>query len=674
MNSSANNWTEAYRKGRQWYEKGRFDKAVEYFQASIAIKPDHAESYHDLGAALYAERRYEVALSSFQKAVELNGQMASAWFNGGNVLCRVNRFDTAIQWYEQALSVSPGHADAHYNLGNVHKMLGNLKVALGHYQAALSIDPRFAEARNNMGSLYLKDGQLDKALECFQAAMALKPGYYEAAYNAAVGLQRLGRLEQAIESARRALTIRPDDGDALALLSALLRQACDWANVPVVDRMLSQLTERQLQEGRRPSEQPFLSFVRSASPGHNFQVASAWSRWLISGQQGREHQFAHPPHRYRSRPMTIGYLSEQFRNAATAHLTAGLFERHSRDGFRIIAYSWGDDDGSPYRRKIESDTDLFVNIKALSDSEAAQRIYDDRVNILVDLMGWMHGHRMGILLQRPAPIQVNYLGYPGTTGAPFVDYILADTIVIPKDHHRFFSEEVVYLPHCYQATDPSPWVDGREMTRAGAGLPEDRLVFCAFTTDYKIEPLSFGCWMQILHAVPQSVMWLIAPSDLTRKNLLQHARLQGIDPRRIVFADPLPKPMHLARISLADIALDTFTVNGHTTTSDTLWAGVPLVTLQGTHFASRVASSILSAAGLNELVAESLSDYKRLAIELALNPDRLKTLKTKLACRKAGMPLFDTDRLVQNLEQAYSRMWHQFASGRDRESFAIEAQ
>ena len=307
--------------------------------------------------------------------------------------------------------------------------------------------------------------------------------------------------------------------------------------------------------------------------------------------------------------------------------------------------------------------DHFIDIRTLSNADAASRIYHDRVDILVDLMGWMHGHRMDIAGQRPAPIQVSYLGYPATTGAAFFDFILADPVVIPPRHLQDYSEKVIWLPDCYQVTDPDTPIDAQPQERERCGLPSDGVVFCSFSTDYKIERQIFGSWMRILKAVPNSVLWLLVRSHEARENLCRAARLSGVPDQRLIFAAPLPKQKHLARLKLADLALDTLTVNGHTTTSDALWAGVPVISCQGNHFASRVASSILHAIGLDELVTHNLADYENLVIHLAVEHQRIKDLKTKLGKHKSCFPLFDIARFIHNIEKAYQEMWNWYLQG-----------
>lgn len=665
-------WRNEYEKGRVLCQHGLMDEAIGAFKNAIRLNPAAAEIHHDLGVVFHQTGRYESALDCFQRATALDKQLAQAWFNGGNTFCALQRFDDAIDWFLQVLRIAPGSSDAHYNLANTYKIKEKGPEALLHYQAALRINPSLFEAHNNMGTIFLKSGRLEKAEACFRKALVHNPADPKAAYNLSLSLERLGRTGEAIEFATKAIELQPEYGEALSLMVSLLQQACDWKALKKAVNRLEQMTCVQLRQGNRPSEMPFLSFTRSADPRRNLQVSGAWSQWLEQHTKRHQRQFSFADRKTQtSNYLTIGYLSEQFRNAATAHLMAGLFAKHDRGKYKINAYSWGRDDGSVYRRKIERDVDQFVDIRNMSANDAAERIYSDKVDILVDLMGWMHGHRMEILLKRPAPVQVNYLGYPGTTGASFMDYIIADRVVIPPEHQQYFSEKVVYLPHCYQVTDPDPNVDQTPMERTDCGLPENGVVFCSFSTDYKIEPRVFDMWMRILNRVPDSVLWLLVRSPEAQVNLRRAAAYMGVDSRRLIFAKALQKDKHLARLKLADLALDTLTVNGHTTASDALWAGVPLITCQGTHFASRVAASIIQSVGLPELVVDCMEEYERLAARLANSPEQLQALKRKLAGHKSTHPLFDVQRFARHLEYAYHNMWQRFAKNLPTESFEV---
>jgi protein O-GlcNAc transferase len=370
--------------------------------------------------------------------------------------------------------------------------------------------------------------------------------------------------------------------------------------------------------------------------------------------------------------ITLGYLSSDFRDHPVAHLMRSLLGLHDRGAFKVACYSCGIDDGSDYRRGISKDADKFVDLHGLNHAEAAKCIWDDQVDILVELNGYTEGSRLDICALRPAPVQVSYLGFPGTTGADFMDYIIVDKIVAPAEHAPYYGECLVYLPHCYMATDNGQPVSEILQKREDVGLPRDGVVFCSFNQGFKIDETTFDVWMTILKDVPRSVLWLQKLNQAAQKNLKNAAEDRGISADRIVFAEKLPvKADHLARLSFADLALDTLAFNGHTTTSDILWAGVPIVALQGSHFASRVSASILTAMGLPELVTHSTKDYQTVAVALAKNPEALEKVRKKLLNNLLETPLFDTPRFVRNLEKAYKEMWKVFLSGKRPEQIHI---
>ena len=366
--------------------------------------------------------------------------------------------------------------------------------------------------------------------------------------------------------------------------------------------------------------------------------------------------------RHRSK-ITIGYLSNNFGNHPVAHQIAGLFKVHNRDDFNIFCYSYGQDNGSVYRKQIEQDCDKFVDLFPLKHAVSASQIYNDGVDILVDLVGHTTRNRLIIGAFRPAPVQVSYLGILGTTGADFFDYIITDKIVTPEDHQPFYSEKFIYMPHCYQINDNSRRIPTKNWTKSDIGLPEDSFVFCSFNNSYKLEPVMFDTWMKILRQVPGSVLWLSRGITTAVENVRSEAEKRGVDPQRLIFAERLSLDEHLARLKFADLALDTRIYNGGATTSNALWASVPVITLLGSHFVSRMSASALAAVGLSELITPSLEEFETLAVQLASNPDRLQALRQKLGGLRLTEPLFDTPRFVRNLEKAYKKIWQIYLEG-----------
>jgi len=404
--------------------------------------------------------------------------------------------------------------------------------------------------------------------------------------------------------------------------------------------------------------------ARCSDPAVNLANAKKWSRKILQPLLNAKPPFAFVRRRQKKPTLIIGYLSGDFHDHATAHLMLSLFGRHDREKFKIHCYSYGPNDQSNYRKKILNQSDQFIDIRNRSHIDAARQIYEDRVDILVDLKGHTKGARPGILVFRPAPIQAHYLGYPGTTGADFIDYLITDRIVTPTDHAVYYSEKLVYLPHCYQVNDDQQEIAVRDWDRKVLGLPDKGFVFSSFNLPYKIDPVIFDSWMRILQQVPESVLWLFDDNQNARSNLRREAANRGVESDRLVFARKIAKAEHLSRLKWADLALDTCIVNGHTTTSDSLWAGVPVITIQGSHFASRVSSSLLRAVGLPELVTDCLKEYEKLAVQLTLDSSKLNAFRHKLNVNRLKMPLFDTSRFVRNLERAYSEMWSIFLEGR----------
>jgi predicted O-linked N-acetylglucosamine transferase (SPINDLY family) len=442
--------------------------------------------------------------------------------------------------------------------------------------------------------------------------------------------------------------------------------SADWQDF---DRRKAEL-EGLVRAGRQVV-QPFIFQAIAETPAD----AQACSR--IWGQK-RYAEIASAPHdpalRKDDGKIRIGYLSGEFRQQATAILMAGLYERHDRDRFEIVAVSAGENDLSAMRSRLENAFDRWLDIAKLSDQEAADVIRDAGIDILVSLNGYFGEARMGVFARRPAPIQVNYLGFPATLGAPYIDYIIADRIVIPEGEQRFYDEQVVYLPDSYQANDDR----GREMTatpsRAEAGLPDKAFVFCNFNNAYKLTPATFAGWMRILKQVQGSVLWLLESTAPYPDNLRREAQAHGVAAERLIFAPDRPTAQHLARLQLADMSLDSLPYNAHTTASDALWAGLPLVTAKGTTFPGRVAASLLLAAGLPELIAEDAAQFEALAVRLANDPDALKVLRDRLAKTKAGCALFDTDRFRKHIEAAYRTMWERWRAGAKPQGFSVPAE
>jgi predicted O-linked N-acetylglucosamine transferase (SPINDLY family) len=513
-----------------------------------------------------------------------------------------------------------------------------------------------------MGTALLAEGRPQEARAAFEQALIHKPDFPEACYNLGNAARELGDLTGAIAAYRNALRLRPDYADAFCQLVYHRAQACAWDDYEADQEKLVGMVRQGL---RVP---PFYLFSTPASASDQLLCARQWIGPIRPPPQT---VFDHKPFAQKLR-IRLGYLSGDFHQHATAQLTAELFERHDRDRFEVFAYSYGPADNSPMRARLVSAFDRFVDIRALSHREAAKRIHADEIDILVDLKGYTHQARPAISAYRPAPVQVSYLGYPATMGADFIDYIIVDPFVVPVSQQPFFSERLVHLPGSYQVNDTR-----REMTtpasRQDCGLPPEGLVLCSFNNSYKISPVFFDIWMRLLRSVPGSVLWLLEANDLVTGNLRSEAEKRGVDPGRLLFAPLVASAEHLGRHRHADLFLDTLPCNAHTTASDALWAGLPVLTCSGNTFAGRVAGSLLTAVGMPELVIGSLEEYEQTALALARSPQRLTALRQKLEHNRDASALFDLPKLTGNIEAAYARMWQTWLSGQKPAAFSIES-
>jgi predicted O-linked N-acetylglucosamine transferase (SPINDLY family) len=527
---------------------------------------------------------------------------------------------------------------------------------------AIEQDAGFAPAYANLGVVHMVRGHAGAALEAMARSVELAPGHTDLRLNLADALARNWRLEDAIAHYREVLARDPNNARARALILRPLLDTCEWAEAEAqIDFLVSAWQSDPA--GPWASELlPFDTVVITVPPALRLDVARRYAVKV----QARVAGTPPLPRNATPRPgnrIRIGYCSADFYDHATAHLAAGLFERHDRSRFEVIAYSFGPDDGSEYRRRLMAAFDRFVDVRDESFQATARRIAGDGIDILVDLKGYTGGARSEIFALRPAPIQVNFLGYPGTTGAGFMDYIIADRTVIPAQDRRWYTESVVWMPRSYQVNDDRQPVAPETPRRVDCGLPETGTVLACFNHAYKIDAAVFAAWMRILEAAPGAVLWLLEKYPAARAALEAAAEGRGISRTRLVFSPRVPKARHLARLRHADLFLDTWGYNAHTTASDALWVDVPVLTRAGSWFAARVAASLLQAVDLPGLVARDADDYVDRAVALARAPERLRALKETLAASKLSQPLFDTARYTRDLECAYSAMWARHERG-----------
>ena len=689
-----------------FHRSGEIEKAEAGYRTVLEIDPKHPDALHLMGIIASQQGNYETAVRLINQAIQQFPDSDIYYNNMGNALARLNRIDEAIDAYMEALRINPDSVDAINNLATNLKESGRADEALGYFKRALAINPDAVEVYNNMGNALTDLGQVEEAVDCFQKAITLKPdyaiaynnmgtalkirerykeaidsysrsvsanpGYAEAFNNLGETLADMGKPDEAIPFFKKAIALKPAFGLATGNLFYALTRICAWEQLKGLIPTLDAFTANALKDGRCPPEDPFLNLARQDSPELNFAVANAWSS--MANQRASRHgsDFVFKGRKTRHKTMVIGYLANNFHDHPMAHLISRLLSVHNRNAVKVLCFSSGRDDGSDYRRRIIKSCDRFVDIRHLSHQAAARCIYEAQVDILVDLMGHTKGNRLEVCACRPAPIQIRYLGMAGTTGASFFDYLIADAVVVPESHFPYYSEKIVHLPHCYQVNDREQKASTRLFTRKDVGLPEDHFVFCSFNQPYKIDPVIFRTWMGILESVPESVLWLQGGNPVAEQNLKQAAAAHGVEDERIIFAQRVSKAEHLRRLELADLALDTRMVNGAATTSDALWAGVPVITIKGAHFSSRMSASILKAAGFPELAVDSLDAYRALAIGLAQHPEALETKKKALMAGLLATPLFDTQRFAKLIEAAYDRMWQIYCSTGKPDHIAIE--
>jgi protein O-GlcNAc transferase len=676
--------------------QGRFDEAVAGYRKAIAARPAYAEALFNLGSVLHQVRRLEAAADAYRQVIAIDPAVAVAHSNLGTVLKDAGRLDAALAAFERAISLKVDYAEAHYNRGTVLQQQGRREDALAAYSQAIALRPDTIEAANNagiilqelgrqseaidlyrrlcqplpahadlynnMGTALLADGRLEEARQAFEQALACRPDFPEAAYNLGNAWRETGRLAEAIAAWQSALQLRADYPDAFSQLVHHRALACEWDNRGADhDKLLA-----MVRSGIRVP--PFYLFATPATPADQWLAAR---QWVASIQPPPRLRFDHRGRTQDGR-LRLGYLSADFHQHATSQLMAGLFECHDRDRFEVVAYSYGPDDGSPMRARLIRAFDQFVEVGTLSHREIADRIHQDKVDILIDLKGYTQGSRPMIAAFRPAPVQVAYLGFPATMGANFIDYILVDRFVAPDDEQAFFSEKFVLLPTCYQPNDARRGEVTAPTSRRDCGLPEESVVLCCFNNSYKISPEIFDIWMRLLNATPESVLWLLATNKLAQTNLRKEAVARGVDPGRLVFAPLVSFAAHLERHRHADLFLDTLPCNAHTTASDALGRGLPVLTCSGNTFAGRVAGSLLTAIGMPELVTASLEEYEHRALAMIRTPERLRALRRKIEWKRDVNSLFDLPKLTRAIERAYQRMWQRWLAGAEPQAFAIE--
>jgi predicted O-linked N-acetylglucosamine transferase (SPINDLY family) len=658
-------FAEAYNnRGNALQELKQIDAAIASYDKATQLKPNYAEAYNNRGSALWEAKKFDTALASFDKAIQLKPNYAEAYSNRGAALQQLRKFDAAAASYDKAIELKPDYAEAYNNRGILLHESNQLERSIDCYNKAVEIKIDYAEAYNNRGAAYQALKKSDMAIINYDKAIEIKPDYANAYVNRGIALKELKRLDSALVSFNQAASIKPDQEFLLGNHFHTKMAMCEWQDFQ------SELNELIVGiENKEKISQPFtvLTYIDSLNIQRN--AAEVWveNKCPVNDSLGKI-----PKRKRNKEKIRIGYFSADFRNHAVPSLTAELFEMHDRHKFEPLAFSFGPNDNGEMRQRLESAFDKFIDCYNLSDKELAQISRDHEVDIAVDLGGFTADSRMGIFSYYPAPIQVSYIGYLGTTGAEYIDYLIADEIIIPMESQQYYSEKIVYLP-CYQVNDSKKKVSERIFSRVELGLPKDAFVFCCFNNNFKITPDTFDGWMRILKAVDDAVLFLYADNQWAELNLKKEAERRGVDSKRLIFGGRLARSEYLARYRAADLFLDTLPYNAGTTASDALWIGLPVLTCMGKSFASRMAASLLSAIHLPELITHTQNEYEALAIDLATNPKKFAGIKQRLANNRLTTPLFDTPRFTKNIEAAFIEMYERYQANLPPEHIHIDS-
>ncbi len=660
--------------GLVYYQRGRFQEAVDLIKRAVRNNPDSPFYYNSLGVGLNALGKFEEALANYQKAIHLDADYADVHYNIGNTLRKQGRPDTAISSYRRAVQISSNHLGAWCNMGAIFNDQGKPDQAIDCFQQVINQEPGHSVAHNGMGRAFKKLGKLDMALSCYKKALEANPQNEEALINAGSALQDMGLFESARACYGRAVQTHSRYAAPYAGLACMLLSLGELTELETLKQTILAKLDMFLEQDltRWQDELIYLAPLLSLDE----EIKPRLTRFVDRSFSGVKQPF-HFSFPDSNSKLKIGYVSPDFGDHPISHVLKGVFSAHDRSNFEIFAYSLRDRsrETSGYHRMISSRCDHFIDLSRLSNHAAADRIASDGIAILVDLCGYMKDARLEILAHRPAPIQIYWLGHGGGLGLSFMDYVIADDVVIPKGEEELYTEKIIRMPEVYHPTDTPP-VSDASLVRSDFHLDENVTVFCAFNNPQKINREVFDVWMRILHRVPGSQLWLSNPKQSAGlvQNLRMEAQTRGIDPTRLVFAERVPdKSQHFARHRLADLFLDTFSYNASTTAIDSLWAGLPIVTCPGKSFYSRICSSFLTHVGLEDMICSGIQEYEEKSVALAGDKGELCEVKKRLWRNMSIYPLFDIPRFAAHLEKAYRMAWKGFKSGNSPRSFKVPA-
>ena len=619
-----------------------YDSSIYNYKRSISLDPNYLEAFSNLAETYRIVKDYENAINTINQAITINDKSYKLYFNLGLVYQDIDDIDNAISSYKNAIILNPEHYESFNNLGILYKETNEFEEALECYQTALSLNLKSPEVLNNIGLLYKDTGKKKYAINFFQKALEIDSNSIDANFNMGNMLKDVNDNIGAISYYNKALLLNPNHNKALSQKLFQLAQICDWDNIQKYKKKIKYIGIKD------DAIDPFTLLTFDDSLNRSQIRAELFAKSTISKIKYFKKTYLEVKSNFKR--IRIGYFSSDFYNHATMYLISRMLELHNKNIFEIYGYSYGNNVEDNMYLKCKTLFQPFRNLKNISDSKIKEIVKNDKIDIAIDLKGYTKNNRSSLFFSRLAPIQINFLGYPGTMGSKIIDYLIADRVVIPEKDKKFYNEKILYLPNCYQVTDKTRIISKKKFSRRDCQLPNDGFVFCCFNNSYKISNVEFKIWMRLLIKVPDSVLWLIKYNNNVEENLKKKAHKLGVKSSRIIFAEYTEMPFHLSRHSCADLFLDTFNVNAHTTASDALWSGVPVLTKIGNSFPSRVASSLLTAINMTELITVNKEDYEGLALELALNKNKLKNLKIKLKKNIISSSLFNTEKYTKDFE------------------------
>jgi len=643
-----------YNLGITFEELGKLDSSVKSYEKVLTIKPDHVATYNNLGVVFNKLGRQEEAVKSYQKAIVIKPDFSDAHNNLGNILKDLGRQEEAVKSYQKVIAINPGFVDAHNSLGISFFKLGQLAKAVISFKQAIAINPGFVDAHSNLGIVLEELGQLDLAVISFEQAIAIKPDFAKVYLSYGNVLTKLNRKDEALVSYESAMSLNPDLDFLLGNHLSNKMYLGIWSDLP-----------RHLNDLKNQINNDEVIIVPFALLGliDNPEIQRKNTEAFTSKVYPQSHSFPtigiYPKHK----KIRIAYFSSDFHNHATMHLMVELFECHDKLLFELIAFSFGPDKQDQWRQRASLCFDKFKYVGLKSDREISLLARKMEIDIAIDLKGYTQDARPNIFAEGCAPIQLSYLGYPGTMGAKYMDYLIADRTLIPEEKKHHYLEKIVYMPNSYQVNMSNREVSKNSLLRDEFGLPSKGFVFCCFNNSYKITPSTFDGWMRILKAVEDSVLWLLEGNSTSSINLKNEAMKQGVNKDRIIFGKRMPVEDHLNRIKQADLFIDTLPYNAHTTASEALRMGLPVLTCEGESFASRVAASLLRAVNLPELITTTQEQFESVAIQMAMHPEKFKKIKDKLIDNLPRAPLYDTPLFTRHLESAYLEMYERYQNG-----------